>query len=173
MQFASTNRPPSAGGPVGFRHPEPADGPAICALARRSGLDENSPYAYVMWGEYHAATSVVAEVDGSIVAFTIGFRVPERDDTVFVWQIAVDGDQRGTGLGGRMLDELVARTGAAAIEATVTPDNVASAALFRGLGARQGTTVTTEPVFGEELFPPGHDAEIRFRIPINEPTPKD
>src|SRR3546814_9248471 len=60
----STNRPaPQQGGSVRFRTPEPSDGRAMWALAKRSGLDLNSPYAYVMWGDYHAATSVVATLD--------------------------------------------------------------------------------------------------------------
>jgi L-2,4-diaminobutyric acid acetyltransferase len=137
------------------------------ALAQRSGLDLNSPYAYVMWGEYHAAASIVAEVDGELIGFIIGFRVPDSWHTVFVWQIAVDERQRGEGIGGRMLDELVERTGASIIEATVTPNNAASAALFRGLGTRHGSDVEETLAFGESLFPEGHEAEIRFRIPVH------
>jgi L-2,4-diaminobutyric acid acetyltransferase len=50
------------------------------------------------------------------------------------------------------------------VEATVTPDNSASAALFRSLAARHDTAVEEEPAFAAELFPGGHDAEVRFRI---------
>ncbi|HEY9556824.1 MAG TPA: diaminobutyrate acetyltransferase [Acidimicrobiales bacterium] len=167
MPPLSTNRPaPQQGGSVRFRTPEPSDGRAMWALAKRSGLDLNSPYAYVMWGDYHAATSVVATLDDAVVGYITGFRVPDAPGRVFVWQIAVDEHQRGHGIGGRMLDDLVRRTGAEAIEATVTPENAPSAALFRALGARHGTTVEETPAYEEHLFPEGHEAEVRFRIPV-------
>ena len=42
--------------------------------------------------------------------------------------------------------------------------------LFRRFGARHDAPVTTEALFEEEHFPPGHEAEIRFRIgPIGVP----
>src|SRR3546814_6166009 len=110
------------------------------ALAKRSGLDLNSPYAYVMWGDYHAATSVVATLDDAVVGYITGFRVHDAPGIVFVWQISVDEHQRGHGFGGRMLHDLVRRTGAAVLEGKVTPAHAPSAALFRATGARHGTT---------------------------------
>ena len=50
------------------------------------------------------------------------------------------------------------------MEATVTPSNSASETLFRRFGERHGLPVSVEPLFGEELFPAGHEAERRFRI---------
>src|SRR3546814_16860029 len=74
------------------------------------------------------------------------------------------------GVGGRMLDDLVRRTGAEAIEATVTPENAPSAALFRALGARHGTTVEETPAYEAPLIPAGPAAEVRFRIPAVRPA---
>lgn len=145
----------------------------LWTLARDSGLDENSPYAYLMWAEYFAATSVVAttvEAD-TPVGFVTGFRLPEDPSTVFVWQIGVDADHRGQGIASRLLDALVERTDAAFIEATVTPDNLASETLFRRLGDRHGATTTVTELFAENQFPPGHEAEHRFRIgPLSSST---
>lgn len=138
------------------------------ALAERSGLDRNSPYAYVMFAEYHRLTCVVAEAAGNLVGFVTGFCIPAEPDTLFVWQIAVDDSQRGQGLGGRMLDELVARTRVRTVEATVTPSNAASDALFRSLGRRHGHEVAMTTAFEEDLFPEGHEAEIRYRIPVTD-----
>lgn len=153
-----------------MRAPLPSDGEAMWELARASGLDENSPYAYVMWGEYHAEASVVAvDDDGELVGFVVGFIVPAAPETVFVWQIATSAAHRGAGIGARMLDALVARTGAETVEATVTPGNDASAALFRGLGSRHGRRVEETPLFAEDLFPGDHEAEVRFRIPVGTP----
>jgi diaminobutyrate acetyltransferase len=136
-------------------------------LAEESGLDLNSTYAYVMWAEYHAATSLVAEDEtGSLAGFVMGFRVPDRPHAVFVWQIAVAARCRGIGLGSQLLDALVRSTGAATVEATVTPSNAASAALFRGLAHRHGTTAEERPLFAGHLFPDGHEPEVRFRIRV-------
>ena len=159
---------------LAFRTARTADGPILWALARANGLDENSPYAYLLWSEYFGDTTVVATAptdgDGEApVGFVTAFRRPDEPDTVFVWQIGVDADHRRRGVAGMLLDELVERCGATHLEATVTPSNTASETLFRRFGARHGAPVTTDELFGEELFPPGHEAEVRFRIgPVEE-----
>lgn len=149
-----------------FRPPEPPDGQVMWALAARVGLDLNSAYAYVMWSDHHATTSVVAEADDEIVGFALAFRLPAEPDALFVWQIGVDERARGAGIAGRMLDELVARVGPSVVEATVTPGNRASMALFGALGARHGSTVARTMAYDGDLFPAGHEAEIRLRIPV-------
>lgn len=145
---------------------QPHHGAAVCDLARRSGMDENSPYAYLMWGEYFADTSVVAERGGAVVGFVTGFRPPRSPDTLFVWQIAVDEGERGRGLGGRMLDVLVSGLPwCRVLEATVTPSNRASASLFRAFAGRMGVGVDEAIVFDAALFTGGgHEPEVRFRI---------
>ncbi len=149
-----------------YRSVRTADGPTLWALARSNGLDENSPYAYLLWSEYFRDTTIVATtVDDDVpVGFVTGFRPPAEDDTVFVWQVGVAATHRRRGIAGRLLDELVGRCGATHLEATVTPSNTASETLFRRFGARHGAPVTTDELFGAELFPPGHEAEVRFRI---------
>ncbi len=173
--MASTTIDPDAS--ISFRSPRKADGPTLWALAKDNGLDENSPYAYLLWTEYFAGTTVVATAgndDDTPVGFVIGFLAPEDPETVFVWQIGVDRAHRRKGIAGRILDTLVERTGASYVESTVTPSNTASRTLFSRLGERNGTEVSIEPLFGEELFPPGHEAEERFRIgPIGTGTAPD
>ncbi len=150
-----------------YRSPRRTDGPALWALAKANGLDENSPYAYLLWVEYFADTTVVAvdpDDDATPIGFVTGFVPPTDPDAAFVWQVGVDADHRRKGIAGGLLDELVARTGATYLEATVTPSNVASDTLFRRFGDRHDAAVRTEDLFGEELFPPGHEAEVRYRI---------
>lgn len=160
---ARTDADPSAG--LLVRPAGVDDGARLWALARDTGLDLNSPYAYVLWADRHRTTTLVAEDGDGLAGFVLAFRVPDAPGTVFVWQIAVAPDRRGRGIGGRLLDELVARSGATAVEATVTPSNAASAAMFRGLAARHGTTPVEGGGYGEHLFPDGHEAEVLFRIP--------
>jgi L-2,4-diaminobutyric acid acetyltransferase len=141
------------------------DGAALWSLARSNDLDENSPYAYLLWSEYFRSTTVVATDDrDAAVGFVMAFLRPDDPDTVFVWQVGVAADHRRRGIAGRLLDELFERTGARAVEATVTPSNSASQTLFRRFGERHGLAVAVEPLFPEELFPTGHEAELRFRI---------
>lgn len=72
------------------------DGQRLWALARISGLDLNSPYAYVLWCRDFAATSLVArDRTGTIRGFVTGYVRPEAPDTYFLWQIAVDPAYRG------------------------------------------------------------------------------
>lgn len=150
---------------LGYRLARLEDGPALWSLAKDNGLDENSPYAYLLWTEYFRDTTVVATDDADApVGFVTAFRRPDEPSAVFVWQIGVDASHRRRGIAGRLLDELFERTAGTTLEATVTPSNSASETLFRRFGERHGLSVTVEPLFGEELFPPGHEAELRFRI---------
>ena len=157
--------PASAQRSLVFRNARTTDGPTLCELARANGLDENSPYAYLLWSEYFSDTTVVATDDADeAIGFVTAFARPDEPGTVFVWQIGVDGDHRRRGIAGALLDELVERCGADHLEATVTPSNTASETLFRRFADRHDAPITTEELFAEALFPPGHEAEIRFRI---------
>lgn len=155
-------------GAVRYRLPTPSDGRALWHLARSVRLDLNSPYAYVLWADEFSASSIVAEVDvaeaDGIVGFVTGFHPPRDPSTLFVWQIGVAPEARDRGIGAGMLDELLARCGARWLEATVTPSNTASAALFRGTAARHATRVEEALVYPGELFAGDHEPEFRFRI---------
>lgn len=148
--------------------PSIADGAAIWRIARDSrALDLNSSYAYLLWCRDFAETSAVARVDGEVVGFVIGFIRPERPDTVVVWQIAVDESQRGSGLGGRLLDHLMARVaaqGAHHLETTITPGNGPSIGLFASLADRHAARLRRSELFDADQFPDDHEAEDLYRI---------
>jgi len=138
-------------------------------LVRESGvLDLNSPYAYLLLCSDFAPTSVIAETAGRIDGFVGAYRPPPRPESVFVWQVVTARDVQGRGLGSRLLDALVERPacrGVRFLEATVTPSNQPSHALFRGFARRHGVPLVEELAFGAELFPgPEHEEEVRVRI---------
>lgn len=141
-------------------------------MARDSGsLDLNSSYAYLLWCRDFAATSIVAEVGGEIAGFVTGYRRPERPDTLVVWQVAVHESQRGQGIAGSMLSELVDRLagelGVGSVdrmETTITPDNDASIALFTSFATGRACQMEQIPLFHPADFPDGHDTEVLFRI---------
>jgi L-2,4-diaminobutyric acid acetyltransferase len=50
------------------------------------------------------------------------------------------------------------------LEATVTPDNTGSIALFSRFAERRGAAVSRSELFGAELLGDDHEPEILFRI---------
>lgn len=149
-----------------LRHPEVGDGAAIHRLVVATGvLDVNSGYAYLAVCAHHGRTSVVADADDRLAGFVTAYRLPERPDTLFVWQVGVDASARGQGLATRMLEWLLETTGARFVETTITPSNAASRRLFRGLAARHGAACAVSEGFPDHLFPgPGHEPEELFRL---------
>lgn len=154
---------------IRFRQPTVEDGAAMWRLARDSGaLDLNSPYTYLMMSRYFADSCVVAEADGEVVGFIVGFRMPPRPASIFVWQVASAASQQGRGLATRMIGELLSRhagSGGTHLEATVTPSNTPSQNLFRGIARRLGVPCEETPEFERHHFPEGgHEEEVLFRI---------
>ena len=147
------------------------DGAAMWELADQSTLDSNSPYAYILWGDYFGGTSRVAHDGIGLIGFVMGFRPPEKPETLFVWQVGVSPRARQTGLASRLIEEIwAANEGFSYLEATVTPNNIASERLFRSFAERHRAAVETTVHYGEELFPVGdHEPEIRFRIGPTDP----
>ncbi len=130
-------------------------------------LDLNTSYAYLLWARDFATTSVVVEDEGgSVVGFVSGYLRPDAPHTLMVWQVAVDADQRGHGLAGRMLDHLADTVpGVTSLETTITADNTASRALFSGFARGRGAGHEEIDLFLAGHFPDeGHDPEVLHRI---------
>ncbi|MEU9297351.1 MULTISPECIES: diaminobutyrate acetyltransferase [Streptomyces] len=160
--------------PVGGLDIGPAsidDGAELWRIARGSGeLDLNSPYSYLLWCRDFADTTAVArDASGRPVGFVTGYLRPDAPETLFVWQVAVEGSHRGSGVAGTLLDALTARVaaehGVSRVEATVTPGNLASDRLFRSYARRHGADLTQEVLFPSAAFPAaGHESEVLYRI---------
>ncbi len=137
-------------------------------MARDSGtLDLNSPYMYLLGASHFAETSVIARLAGQPAGFVLGYRPPDAPDTLFVWQVAVDRAHRGRRLANGMLSALVERHRPRYLEASVTPDNHASAALFSGFARHAGAPLDdTRVLFDAHHFPDdgAHEPEVLYRI---------
>jgi L-2,4-diaminobutyric acid acetyltransferase len=157
-----------------LRCPTVDDGVRIWRLVRETGvLDENSVYAYLLLCRDFSRTSLVAECRSQLAGFVTAYRLPQRPQVLFVWQIGVSQFARRQGLALKMLSELVARNRAAAVarseadmsaikfvEATVAPSNSASRRLFDAFAAKLGAPLKMLDGFSEAHFPPGgHEAE--------------
>lgn len=151
-----------------LRAPLREDAANIWRLAGACDLDHNAPYMYLVWCRDFADTSLIAEVDGDIAGFVIGYRRPTEPATLFVWQIGVSEAWRRQGLALGMLAHLCKRLAPDLhfVEASVTPGNRASASLFRSLATSSGAELATAELFDTSLFPPGspHDSEVLVRV---------
>jgi len=152
-----------------FRAPTVADGAEMWRLTRDSGvLEVNTAYSYLLLGQHFADTCVVAERDGKPVGFVSAFVSPVAHDTVFVWQVAVAQEDRGQGVGQKLLHHLLARPACRRVrrlEATVTPSNSPSRALFESVARDLDVPFSVFSGFGEDLFPgDGHEKEDLVRI---------
>lgn len=154
---------------IRFRKPRAQDGSEVYRLVKRCPpLDTNSMYCNLLQCGDFADTSIAAFDDsGRLVGFVSGYRPPERQDTLFVWQVAVDSRMRGHRLGNRMLMALADRVsdeGVHYIETTITPDNKASQAMFARFFSALSTPVEKRVLFArEEHFDGAHDDEVLYR----------
>lgn len=154
---------------ITLRAPVKQDGHAIHQLIKHCPpLDLNSVYTYLLLCEHFSQTCVVAKMDDRVVGFVSAYIHPEKDDVLFVWQVAVHEQARGTGLGQHMLQALLIRPVLKAVrylETTVGPDNVPSRRMFHGLATDHSAPVHESALFESALFgPEGHDDERLMRI---------
>lgn len=153
---------------VYLRKPEAEDGTDVWGLIKQSGsLDVNSAYSYLMLCEMFRDTCCVAVQHDRLCGFVSGFRKPAEPETLFIWQIAVDSQLRGSGVGGKLLSELLSREenqDIRYVEATISPNNTASRQLFVRLAEKLGTDCAISEHYSANMFPENHDAELLFRI---------
>ena len=169
VMSAQQKAAPNRSAQVLLRRPVSEDGAAVHQLIGNCPpLDTNSLYCNLLQASHFSATSVAAELDGALAGFISGYIVPERPDTLFIWQVAVAEQGRGMGLAGRMLQEILTRPACAEVsylETTITPDNDASWALFRSLARKLEANCADSVMFDRERhFKGQHDSEMLLRI---------
>lgn len=135
-------------------------------------LDTNSSYCNLLQCSHFANTSVAAEKSGSLVGFISGYIIPDRPDTLFIWQVAVSDQARGLGLASRMLEHILNRSRSTSIqylETTITQENDASWALFKRLSRSYNANFTSSIWMDRDKHFEGlHDSEELVRIgPLN------
>ena len=154
------------------------DGAAVWRLVREQrSLDLNAGYAYLLLCTRFSSTCRVARVaasdaqrelrDDGLVAALMGLRLPERPDTLFVWQIVVHERHRSQGLARALIEHVLRKQSSADIrylEAHVSPDNGASEAMFRGLARALDANVQVSPELLSEHYPTEHGPENLLRI---------
>lgn len=152
-----------------IRQPTDTDGSEVHRLiARCPSLDDNSLYCNLLQCTHFGATSAVAELDGEIVGVLVAFFLPERQNTLFVWQVGVDERVRGMRIATRLLFDVLGRIDCHKVryvQATVTEDNEASWALFESLAKSLKSKTRRKPLFDRDRhFDGQHDSEIMLTV---------
>lgn len=164
---------------IELRMPTLIDGMSVFRLIQRCPpLDTNSSYCNLLQSGHFSTTSVAAELDGELVGFISGYLLPQRPDTLFIWQVAVDERARGLGLASQMLMHILERPschGVQHLETTITQDNQPSWSLFKSLAKRLGTELQSSDYMNKEThFDGQHDSESLVSIgPFNLDQPRD
>ena len=151
-----------------LRAPVIGDGLGVWRLVESCPpLDVNSIYCNLLQCGHFTETAVIAESD-HIVGFISGYKLPNRPDTLFIWQVAVAEEARGLGLASRMLAEILARPVCEKIrflETTITSDNQGSWGLFESLAKKMGVTCQSTPWLDTDIHFEGlHDSESLVRV---------
>lgn len=147
--------------------PEDTDGSAVSDLIDRCPpLDTNSGYCNLLQCSHFSDTCVIAKMDSKTVGFVSGYRLPKANHTLFIWQVAVDSDARGTGLAQKMIRNILERhPDVTHIETTITEDNNASWALFERIAKNYNAPLVRSVMFDRKLhFAGAHDSELLARI---------
>lgn len=160
-----------------LRKPAAEDGADIWRLVRAcKPLDENSMYCNLVQCDHFRDTCIVAEMNGEIVGWVSGYKLPDDPETLFVWQVAVSETARGTGLGTLMLRGLLSRDtckGVTRVQTTITRDNGASWALFRKFTEMSDGTLSSAPYFAKDAhFDELHDTEYMVTITLDKARTK-
>lgn len=143
------------------------DGAQVHSLISRCPpLDTNSLYCNLLQCQDFAATSIVAESEqGEIIGFISGYVPPQRTNTLFIWQVALDSNFRGRGLAFEMLERLFSRNSALCfMETTISPSNEASKKLFTGFFSKHHMNYEAQTLFQSGThFHDGHEDEVLYR----------
>lgn len=138
-------------------------------VASSPPLDNNSSYCNLLQCSHFSKTSVAAESDsGDLMGFISGYRIPSRNETLFIWQVAVAEEARGKGLASSMLSHILNRhdnANVSFIETTITEDNKASWALFNRLSKTLNAQLNAnEWLDANKHFDNEHESESLVRI---------
>jgi predicted GNAT superfamily acetyltransferase len=110
---------------------------AIVAVANDWWGRPMEPLFHRLLFDHFSSTSFVAEQQGEMAGFLIGFLSPSQPTVAYCHLMAVDPSRRGQGIGRRLYDafcELALRGGRSVIQAVTTPANRGSIAFHLNLG---------------------------------------
>ncbi len=136
-------------------------------VSRCKPLDINSEYLYLLQTTYFKDTCSLALLEKKAIGFISGYLVPNKTNTLFIWQVAVDKQARGKGLAKKLLLEILQREHSKNIEyihTTISPQNIPSQKFFEKLASDLNTTIKKSILFDNDDFTTEHEQEVLFEI---------
>ncbi len=157
---------------ISIREPMKSDAKHIYKLVKDTNvLDVNSEYLYLLQTTHFKEFCSVALLEEEIVGFTSGYLIPNKEDTLFIWQVAVDSKARGEGLAGKMIVDILQRESSKnvkSIHTTISPSNSSSQKLFEKLSKNYGVSFEKETMFEISDFNDAHEDEVLYKIELKK-----
>ena len=150
---------------ITFYQPSKEDGADVFQLISSCPpLDTNSMYCNLLQSHHFSATSVAARLSDELVGFVSGYLIPEKPNTLFIWQVAVAEKVRGQGVASKMIMHILDRKVCQSmefIETSITKTNQGSWALFGRIAKNFNAPLTSEDMFTKDEHLGGqHETEI-------------
>ena len=118
-------------------------------VASCQGLERYAEHFYKIMLRYFGEGCYIAEQDGEIIGWILGFKTYNAPGTYFLWQIGIKPGLQGRGIGRSLLryaEKEIESLGCSRIELTIDPENTPSQKLFEKSGYSNISEVEGETV---------------------------
>tara|TARA_B100000795_G_C22697492_1_gene398212 strand:+ start:128 stop:634 length:507 start_codon:yes stop_codon:yes gene_type:complete len=152
---------------IKITHPSKEDGISVAELIKRCPpLDLNSTYHYLIQSHYFSKTCSIAFDNKKVVAFVSGFINSSKNNSLFIWQVAIDENYRGKELGIELIEFILNQNkNLDSIETTVTKNNISSRRMFQKICEKYKSRISELILFDKEKdFANKHDSEMLIKI---------
>ncbi|RXK12829.1 diaminobutyrate acetyltransferase [Halarcobacter mediterraneus] len=152
---------------ISIRKPRKQDGKKIHELVKSTKvLDVNSEYLYLLQATHFSNLCSVAICEEEVIGFVSGYMIPNENNTLFIWQVAVDENFRGNDLARRLILDIVQRKelNIKFLHTTVSPSNNSSIRVFEKVAKHYETQMTSCEFFTKEDFNNQHEEEVLYKI---------
>jgi L-2,4-diaminobutyric acid acetyltransferase len=152
---------------IKITHPRKEDGISVAELIKRCPpLDLNSTYHYLIQSHYFSKTCSIAFDNKKVVAFVSGFINSSKNNSLFIWQVAIDENYRGKELGIELIEFILNQNkNLDSIETTVTKNNISSRRMFQKICEKYKSRISELILFDKEKdFANKHDSEMLIKI---------
>lgn len=142
---------------VAHRHPTEADYDAVVRVVDEWwGGDRHMDVLLPrLWFQHFTGTSWLAEDDGRLVGFLVGFQSPDRPNEAYVHMIASHPNQRTRGIARALYERFFAEMrerGVLTVKAITWPGNRRSVAFHRAIGFDVDDGPGTQNLYGTPAF---------------------
>jgi L-2,4-diaminobutyric acid acetyltransferase len=147
--------------------PTKKNGSAVAKLIRCCPtLDLNSTYHYLIQSHYFSKPCSIAFDNKKVVAFVSGFINSSKNNSLFIWQVAIDENYRGKELGIELIEFILNQNkNLDSIETTVTKNNISSRRMFQKICEKYKSRISELILFDKEKdFANKHDSEMLIKI---------